>query len=124
MRSFVKRKKVKKKTLRQLELLLHILTAALLLLKAYDELSKRIFFPAFILLGICILLLTILFFWRLFHIPPKQARAACYYMETPALLIISYMFYLESHESIACAFLIASLIYPLVGFLSVSTRKK
>jgi hypothetical protein len=115
---------VKKKTLRRIELLLHILTAVLLSLKAYDEMNRRVFFPAFIILGICILLVAILFFWRLLHIPPKQARAVCYYMETPALLVISYMFYLEDKESIACAFLIASVIYPLVGFLSLTTNKK
>lgn len=115
---------MKKKTLRRLELLLHILTISILALKGYDEITHRIYFPAFITFGLAATVLCVLFFWKSFNLTPRESRIICYYIEAPALLITSYMFYLDKKETVAGIALIATLLYPLVGFISTKKFKK
>ncbi len=115
---------MKKKTLRQLEILLHILTVIILVLKAGDELSRKLYFPAFITLGLAAIVVSLLFFWKVFRLSPKQSRLMCYYIETPALVLTSYVLYLEKKETAASIAIIAALLYPMVGFVSSKKFKK
>lgn len=107
-----------KKTFRKLEILLHFLTAFILLLKGADEVSKRLYFPGFIIIAIALIILSITIFWKTFYIRPKQARLTCYYLESPALLITAYVLYLENKPFLPDIFLIAALLYPAMGFIS------
>ncbi len=109
---------MKKKTFRKLEVLLHFLTAFVLLLKGCDELNKRLYFPGLIILGLAITILTITIYWKKLYIKPKQARLVCYYLESPALLITSYMLYLENKMFLPYIFFIASILYPAMGFIT------
>ncbi len=114
---------MKKKTIRRLEIFLHILTAVILLLKGYDQLSKGIYFPAFILFGFGLLVITIILFWRQLKIRPKQARVSCYFIEAPALLVTAYVLSLEGRDSLPYIFSLASLLYPAVGFISTKSAR-
>lgn len=109
---------MKKKTFRKLEMLLHFLTAFILLIKGGDELSKGLYFPGFIILGLAFVILTIIIFWKTLYISPKQARLVCYYLEAPALLITSYVLYLEEKPFLPYIFFVAAMFYPMVGFIT------
>lgn len=109
---------MKKKTFRKLEVLLHFLTAFVLLLKGCDELNRGLYFPGIIILGLAATILTITIYWKKLHIKPKQARLICYYLESPALLIISYVLYLEDKTSLPYIFFIAAILYPAMGFIT------
>lgn len=115
---------MKKKTVRKLELLLHLVTIALLTIKGYDLLSNRLYYPGGIITGIAVTVFAILIFWRPLKIKPKQARIICYYIEVPALLLISYMLHIEGKEFLPHIFFIAAFIYPAVGFISSKKFKK
>jgi hypothetical protein len=115
---------MRKRTVRKVELFLHILTACLLLLKGYLQMSKHLYFPGLIILALGICVLTISLLWKVFRITPKEARVACYYIEAPALMIISYMLHLEDKEFAPYLFLIAGLLYPVAGFISSKRFKK
>ena len=115
---------MKKKVLRKTETFLHFLTAAIILIKGYDELTKHIFFPAFILLSFGLLVLVTMLLWRPLRIKPKEARRSCYFIEAPALLVISYVVYLEGRHTVPYIFLIAAFLYPAMGFISSKKWKK
>lgn len=115
---------MKKKTVRRLEYFLHILTAIILLLKGSFEISKGLFFPAFIITAPALTVLVILLFWRKLKITPKHARVFCYYIEAPALLISAYVLHLEGKELQPYLFFLAALLYPVVGFISTKKFKK
>jgi hypothetical protein len=114
---------MKKKTFRKLEVLLHFLTAFILIIKGVDEMSRRLYFPGSIILGLALLILVITIFWKTLYITPKTARQICYYLEAPALLITSYVLYLEDKPFLPDIFLIAALLYPMVGFLASKKAK-
>ena len=109
---------MKKKTFRKLEVLLHFLTAFILLIKGGDEIGKGLFFPGFIILGLAFIILTITIFWKTLYITPRQARQVCYYLEAPALLVTSYVLYLEDKQFLPDIFLVAAILYPMVGFIT------
>ncbi len=115
---------MKKKVIRRLEILLHILTSVILLLKGFDQFTKTIYFPAVILISLGLLVMLLNLFWRKLKVKPKEARTACYYIETPALLLISYIIHLEGVHTVPYAFFIASLLYAAVGFISSKKSKK
>jgi hypothetical protein len=115
---------MRKKTFRKLEVLLHFLTALLFLLKGCDELNRRLYFPGTILLGLSLTLLTINGFWRSLRIKPRQARISSYYLESPALFLISYVLFLEKQEFMPYIFLIAAILYPAMGFISSKKFKR
>jgi hypothetical protein len=115
---------MKKKTFRKLEALLHFLTALVLLLKGVDLIARKLYFPGVILLGLAMVILVISIFWRKIGIKPKQGRIICYYLESPALLITAYVLYLENKENFPHIFLIAALIYPMMGFISSRKFKR
>jgi hypothetical protein len=115
---------MKKKTVRKLELVLHFLTMLLLLIKGFDEISRRLYFPGGIITGLALIVLTILLFWKPLKIKPKQARIICYYVESPALLLTAYMLYLEQKEFLPHIFFIAGFMYPAVGFISSKKFKR
>ncbi|AWH83624.1 hypothetical protein HYN59_00170 [Flavobacterium album] len=115
---------MKKKTFRRLEILLHVLTSVILLLKGYAEVVKHLYFPGCILLGLGIIVLSITFFWRKLNIKPKQARIMCYYIEAPALFLTAYVLYLEKNESLPHIFLLAGMLYPMLGFISSKKFKR
>ncbi|WP_294824844.1 hypothetical protein [uncultured Flavobacterium sp.] len=115
---------MKKRTFRKLEIFLHILTSAILLLKGFDEVVKHLYFPGFILIGLGLLVLTITIFWRRLGIRPKQARIMCYYIEAPALFIIAYMLHLEKKEALPQIFILAGMLYPMLGFISSKKFKR
>ncbi|MCO6148393.1 hypothetical protein [Flavobacterium sp. NRK1] len=107
-----------KKTFRKLEVLLHFLTAFVLLIKGCDEMNRRLYFPGGIILSFTVIIFIITIFWKTLYISPKQARQICYYLESPALLIISYMLHLEGKMFLPDLFLIAAIIYPVMGYIS------
>ncbi|MDV6167876.1 hypothetical protein R1T16_05530 [Flavobacterium sp. DG1-102-2] len=109
---------MKKKTFRKLEVLLHFLTAFILLIKGCDELNRNLYFPGGIITGLAILILAITIFWKTFYISPKQARQICYYLEAPALLVTSYMLHLEGKNFLPDIFLVAAMLYPAMGIIS------
>lgn len=109
---------MKKKTFRKLEVLLHFLTSFVLLIKGCDELNRRLYFPGGIILGLAITILVIIIFWKPLYIRPKQARLVCYYLEAPALLITSYVLYLENKPFLPYIFFIAAMLYPAMGFMT------
>ena len=115
---------MKKKNIRRLETLLHILTSIILLIKGYDQFTKGIYFPAFILFGFGFLVLSIILFWRKLKIRPKQARVSCYFIESPALLVTAYILSLEGRDSLPFIFSLAALLYPAVGFISTKKARK
>lgn len=115
---------MKKKTLRRLELLLHLTTSVVLILKGYSEVIEGKFFPGFILTGLALIVPIILFLWKVLHIKPREARVACYYIESPALLVAAYTLYLEGREFHPYLFFIAGLLYPAVGFISSKKFKR
>lgn len=114
---------MKKKTFRKLEVLLHFVTAFILIIKGVDEMSRRLYFPGSIILGLALSILVITIFWKTLFISPKQARLVCYYLEAPALLITSYVLYLEGKQFLPHLFFIAAMLYPMVGFLSSKKPK-
>ena len=109
---------MKKKTFRKLEVLLHFLTSFVLLIKGCDELNRRLYFPGGIILGLAITILVIIIFWKPLYIRPKQAQLVCYYLEAPALLITSYVLYLENKPFLPYIFFIAAMLYPAMGFMT------
>jgi len=115
---------VKKRTFRKLEIFLHFLTSAILLIKGFDEIVKHLYFPGLILVGLGLLVIIITFFWRKLGIRPKQARIMCYYIEAPALFIIAYMLHLEKKEALPHIFLLAGMLYPMLGFISSKKFKR
>ncbi|GGB75640.1 hypothetical protein GCM10007424_14470 [Flavobacterium suaedae] len=115
---------MKKKAARKLESFLHFLTATLLLIKGIDEIVRKLYFPGSIIIGLALTVLVINFFWRFLKITPKQARTVCWYIETPALIVTSYMLHLEKKEFMPHIFLLAAVIYPVMGFVSSKKFKK
>ena len=115
---------MKKKTARRLEYFLHFITALLLILKGIDEIIKELYYPGFIIIGLAVTVLIIAFFWRSLKIKPKQARIICWYLESPALLVTSYMLYLERKEFMPHIFLLAAIMYPAMGFISSKKFKR
>ena len=115
---------MKKKAVRKLEVLLHVLTSVIFLIKGYDQLIKAIYFPAIILLSLGLLVMALNLFWKKFKVRPKHARTACYFIEAPALLIIAYIVYLEGRHTTPYAFFIASVMYPMVGLISTKKTGK
>lgn len=109
---------MKKKTFRKLEVLLHFLTAFILIIKGVDEMSRRLYFPGSIILGLAVTILAITIFWKTFYISPRQARQVCYYLEAPALLVTSYVLYLEDKPFLPDIFLVAALLYPAMGLIT------
>ncbi len=101
---------MKKKTARKLEYFLHFITALLLILKGVDEIIKELYYPGFIILGLATTVLIVAFFWRSLKIKPKQARIICWYLESPALLVTSYMLYLEKKEFMPHIFFLFSIM--------------
>lgn len=80
--------------------------------------NRGLYFPGVIILGLALTILAITIFWKTFYIKPKQAREVCYYLECPALLIISYVLHLEGKPFMPDIFLIAGMLYPVAGFIS------
>ena len=115
---------MKKKTIRSIEYLLHVITVMILLLKGSMEISKGLYFPGFLLTAPAITVLSIILFWRKLNIPPKHARVASYYIEAPALLIAAYVLHLEGKELHPYFFFIAAVLYPVVGFISTKKFKQ
>lgn len=115
---------MKKRTIRNLEIFLHFLTAFILLIKGYDEIKKGLYYPALIIIGLAMTVLIIMIFWRKLRIRPKEARTACYYIESPAMFITAYVLYLEQKESLPPIFIMAGIIYPAVGFISSKKFKR
>lgn len=115
---------MKKKAVRKIEVLLHLLTATLFLLKGFDEFLRKLYFPGVIITGLALAVLTVLFLWRQLGIKPRQARISCYYLESPALLTISYVLYLEEKEFLPHVFLLSAFLYPAVGFVSSKKFKQ
>ena len=115
---------MKKKTARKLEYFLHFITALLLIIKGIDEVVKGLYFPASIILGIALLVFILIFFWRKLKIKPKQVRITCWYLESPALLVVSYVLHLEKKEFTPYIFLLAAIMYPAMGFISSKKFKK
>lgn len=115
---------MKKKTARKIELFLHFITALLLIIKGVDELTRGLYYPALIILGLALLVLIIIVFRKQLRIRPKQARIICWYSEAPALLVTSYMLHLEKREFTPHIFLIAAIIYPAMGFISSKRFKR
>ena len=115
---------MKKKTYRKLEVLLHFITAFILVIKGCDEINRHLYFPGGIILGLAAIILAINIFWRQFGIKPKQARAVCYYLESPALLITAYILHLEDKEFLPYIFFIAALMYPAMGYITLQPKKK
>lgn len=115
---------MKKKTFRKLETLLHFLTALVLLLKSFDLIIRGLYFPGIILLLLALIVFVISVFWRRIGIRPKAGRIMCYYIESPALLIMAYVLYLEDKNNFPHIFLIAAVLYPAMGFISSKKFKK
>ena len=115
---------MKKRTFRKLEILLHVLTSVILLLKGSEEIYRGLYFPGCILAGLGVIVLTISFFWRRMNIRPKQARVMCYYIEAPALFITAYVLYLENKDTLPQIFLLAGILYPMFGFITSKKFKK
>jgi len=115
---------MKKKTARQLEFFLHLLTSAVLLLKGCSEIVEGKSFPGLIISCLALLVPLLLFLWKPLRITPKQARIACYYIESPALIVTAYVLYLEGKEFHPYLFLIAALLYPVVGLISSKKFKR
>ncbi len=115
---------MKKRRMRSIEKALHIITVLILLLKATDLLKKNLFFPASIILMLAFTTLAILLFRRKMRIRPRHAGIICFYLESPALLVISYSLYLEKKEMLPYIFFIAGLIYPMVGFIASKKFKQ
>lgn len=109
---------MKKKTFRKLEVLLHFITAFILIIKGVDEMSRRLYFPGLIILGLALCILTLTIFWKTLYITPKQARQVCYYLESPALLVTAYVLHLEGKPFLPDIFLVAAMLYPMVGFMA------
>jgi low temperature requirement protein LtrA len=107
-----------KRTRRRLELFLHLLTTLVLLLKGFDIYKRHIYFPAFIIFGLALVIPGLLFLWRFLSMKRREARTACYYIEAPALLIISYVLHLQEKEFLPHLFLIAAVVYPVAGLIS------
>ena len=115
---------MKKKTFRRLEVALHFLTASIILIKAADLLLRGVYYPGGILLGLALTIFTIALYWRPLKIKPRQARVLCYYLESPALLVMAYVLHLEGKESLPHVFLISAIIYPAMGFISSKKFKR
>ncbi|WP_297333233.1 hypothetical protein [Flavobacterium sp.] len=115
---------MRKRTVRRLEYFLHFLTALLLLIKGIHEISKGLYYPGIIIAGLSVTVFTIILFWRKLKIKPKQARVICWYLEAPALLLSSYMLYLEKKEFMPYLFFLAAVMYPAMGFISSKKFKR
>ena len=115
---------MKKKTFRRLEILLHFLTAFIILIKAADLMARGVYYPGGILSGLAFTILIISLYWRRLDIKPRQARVTCYYLEAPALLVMAYVLHLEGNESLPHVFIISAIIYPAMGFISSKRFKR
>lgn len=115
---------MKKRQMRSIERVLHIITILILLVKAADLIKKNLFFPASIILMLAFTTVAILLFRRKMRIRPRHARIICFYLESPALLVIAYSLHLEGKEMLPYIFFIAGLIYPMAGFISSKKFKQ
>lgn len=115
---------MKKQRMRSIETVLHIITTLILLIKAIDLIKKHLFFPASIILMLAFTTLTLLLFRRKLHVRPRHACVICFYLESPALLVISYSLYLEGKETLPYIFFMAGLIYPMAGFIASKKFKQ
>ena len=115
---------MKIKPFRLLEMLLHSITVAALLLKSFDEIAKGLFFPGFIILGLAVTAMVITFFWKQLNMAPRIARLACYYLEAPAMLITSFIFHSEQNARLSQLFLIIAISGPVYGFLTSVKKRK
>lgn len=115
---------MRKRTIRRIEYVVHVVTALILLLKGAILLRQHLYFPGLILIGLAAVILIVLLLWKQLKISPKQARIACYYVESPALFLTSYMLFMEGREFQPYIFIIAGLMYPLVGFISSKKFKR
>lgn len=109
---------MKKKTSRKLEFFLHILTSIVLLLKGLTEINAGLYISGSIIILFSLLVPFFIFGWKLLKIRPRQAKIACYYLESPALFATSYVLYLEGREFSPYIFALAAILYPAVGFIS------
>ena len=112
---------MKKRTMRRLELVLHMITVLILLLKALDLLKQHLYFPAFIILMAAVSALAVITFKRQMRIRSKYAGIICFYIEAPALLVIAYALHLEGKPMLPYIFFTAGLMYPVAGF--IATKK-
>ena len=111
-----------RKAKRYLEFLMHIITTAALLYKGYDEVSKHLYYPGFIILGLALIAMTVTLFWRQLKIQPRIARQTSYYVEAFGLFVTAYVFYLEQQNTYSRYCLIAAFAYCAIGFLSTRVK--
>ncbi|KOS04661.1 hypothetical protein AM493_00350 [Flavobacterium akiainvivens] len=107
---------------RYFEFFVHLIIIGALLYKGYDEVSKHLYFPGGIILGLAAIAMVTTLFWKQFKIPPRIARQTCYYIEAAALLLTGYVFYLEHNIAYMNYSIIAGLACCAVGFLSTRIK--
>ncbi|OIQ21008.1 MAG: hypothetical protein BM557_04400 [Flavobacterium sp. MedPE-SWcel] len=115
---------MKKKTARKLESFLHFVTALLLIIKGVDQLIKGLYYPATIIMGLAVIILVIVLFWKSLKMKPKKARIACWYVASPAFVVMAYILYLEKKEFLPHFFILLAMMYPVMGFISSKKFKK
>jgi len=111
-----------RKAKRYLEFIMHLITTGALVYKGYDQISKHLYFPGGIILGIAAIAMVITLFWRQFKIPPRIARQTSYYVEAFGLFFTAYVFYLEDNITYCQYCLIAGFVYCIIGFLSTRIK--
>lgn len=115
---------MKKKKMQKLELVLHLLTVLVLLLKAFDLFKKGEFMPSMIILSLALATLIIITFRRKLHIRSRKAGIICFYLEAPALIFIAVVLHNEGKEFLPYIFLTAGIIYPVAGFIASKKFKQ
>jgi hypothetical protein len=111
-----------RKAKRYFEFFVHLVIIGALLYKGYDEVTKHLYFPGIIILGLSAIAMVITFFWKQFKMPPRLARQSCYYIETLALLLTAYVYYLEKNIAFTNYCIITGVACAVVGFLSTRIK--
>lgn len=101
---------------------MHIVTISALVYKGVDEVSKHLYFPGGIILGLAFIAMVITLFWRQFKIQSRIARQSAYYIEALALFTTAYVFYVEDEIRYFQYCLIAAFAYCVIGFLSTRIK--
>lgn len=114
-----------KKLVRQTEMLLHAALTGILLLRGGQLILSHMYYPGVILLGLMSITMMITLFWKRLRLAPRDARMACYYLETPALLLNYVVFNTIGATLAAQVCLIATVALPFLGFATaIKTHRK
>jgi len=108
----------------RLEIMLHILTAMILMIKGYDKIGHHHLAAGGIIVGFGILVLFIALFGEKMGLSHKTAKLVCYAVESVALFITAYVFFGDGKKFIPYLYAFAAVMYLVAVVLTAKKREK